>query len=67
MFSMEGYFVVEATEKLANSALPDAPVVPDKPPKRSRSRQTLARMLRSLADRLEPPRCVDPELSPQTQ
>lgn len=69
MFPIEGPIVADATRHLAHSALPDAPVVPDpeKPPKAHRSRATLARTLRTLADRLEPSRCVDPALQPRTQ
>ena len=69
LIPMEGPIAMDATRNLANSALPDAPVVPDpeKPPKVHRSRQLLARTLRSLADRLEPSRCVDPALRPRTQ
>ncbi|SCK58976.1 hypothetical protein [Streptomyces sp. WMMB 322] len=69
MFPIEGPLVTDATRHLAHSALPDAPVVPDeeKPPKTHRSRQTLARTLRTLADRLEPSRCGDPPLQPRTQ
>lgn len=69
MIPIEGPLVADATRNLAHSALPDAPVVPDreKPPKAHRSRQTLARTLRALADRLEPSRCVEAPLQPSTQ
>lgn len=67
MFPIEGPIVTDATRNLAHSALPDAPVVPDEPAKVRRSRRTLARTLRSVADRLEPPRCVDPALRPHPQ
>ncbi|WP_314173705.1 hypothetical protein [Streptomyces winkii] len=66
MFPIEGPLAMDATRSLAHSALPDAPVVPDEPPRPVRSsRQRLAQTLRSLADRLEPPRCVDPALQPR--
>lgn len=60
MFPIEGPIVTDVTRNLAHSALPDAPMVPDEPPRVRRSRQTLARTLRSLADRLEPPRLEPP-------
>ena len=51
--------VVEPTRRLATSALPDAPVVPDNPRRRAGTRATPARratagLLRQLADRVEP-------------
>ncbi|NLU73414.1 hypothetical protein HCC61_12125 [Streptomyces sp. HNM0575] len=67
MFPIEGPLVADATRNLAHSALPGAPQVPDKPPKVRRSRQRLASVLRTLADRLEPSRCVDPALRPHPQ
>jgi hypothetical protein len=69
MFPIDGPLVVDATRHLAHSALPDAPVIPDqeKLPKARRSRQTLARTLRTRADRLEPSRCVEPALQPRAQ
>lgn len=60
MLPIEGQIVADASRSLAHSALPDAPVVPDEPVSTGRTRQRLARTLRSLADRLEPPRCIDP-------
>ncbi|OEV06271.1 hypothetical protein K378_05295 [Streptomyces sp. Amel2xB2] len=67
MFPIEGPLIADATRDLAHSALPDAPVVPDEEPRVRRSRQTLARTLRSLADRIEPSRRVDPALRPHPQ
>jgi hypothetical protein len=64
MFPIEGPLVADATRNLAHSALPGAPQVPDKPAKVRRSRRRIARMLRALADRLEPPRCVDVGVTP---
>lgn len=58
-----GSLVVDATRRHATSALPDAPVVPDAPP--ARTRITLAAALRGIAthaanaaERLEPLRAV---------
>jgi hypothetical protein len=65
MFPIEGPIVVDAARHLVHSALPDAPVVAEEPPRVRRPRRTLARTLRSIADRLEPPRCVDPALRPR--
>lgn len=51
---------IRHTRELAESALPDAPVVDDTPPvrpRRSLPRTTFARALRRLADRLEPAPC----------
>jgi hypothetical protein len=54
---------VESTRKLAQSALPDAPVVPDSRPPRAGVRAVLGTMLRSfasgglrLAERIDSPR-----------
>jgi hypothetical protein len=48
---------VGASRSLARSALPDAPVVPDRPPRQlrlARSRRALAAGLRRAADRVAP-------------
>ncbi len=60
--------VVRGTRNLAQSALPDAPVIPDDPPRvrRSRGRVTVplraaaARRLRQLAGWVEPKRRTQP-------
>ncbi|MGH3313219.1 MAG: hypothetical protein ACRDP3_21970 [Streptomyces sp.] len=66
MIPIEGSIVVDVTRREALSALPDAPVVADEHEPRAAGgrRMFLARILRSLADRLEPPRCVDHTLQP---
>lgn len=50
--------VVEPTRRLATSALPDAPVVPDRPRRAAGTaapaRRAAAGLLRHLADRVEP-------------
>ena len=61
MFPIEGQLIVDAMHE-AGSALPNAPVVDETPRRPRRSRQVLARSLRSVADWLEPPRCVEPTL-----
>ena len=45
---------VELTRKHANSAMPDAPVLPDGPTGNPRLRRATARALRRVADRMEP-------------
>jgi hypothetical protein len=67
VFPIEGPIISDVTRDLAHSALPDAPVVPDEAPKVRRSRQTLARTLRTLADRIEPPRRTETALRPRPQ
>ncbi len=68
MFPVAGPMIVEVTKRHAGSALPDAPQIPEEPRPPGRSRHTLARALRSLADRLEPPRCTaDHALRPHPQ
>jgi len=61
MLPIAAEIAVRLTREHAHSALPDAPVVDDRPPAppvRTRRRLQLARMLRSLADRVEPaPAC----------
>jgi len=67
MLPIAGHLAVDATRRHVESAMPDAPVVteePRTPAGPGRSRQTLARTLRRLADRLEPPRCADHALRP---
>jgi hypothetical protein len=52
-----------AQTALAMSARPDAPVVPDPAPRRSRGepvRRLAATVLRWTADRVEPRRAIDP-------
>lgn len=52
-----------AQTALMFSARPDAPVVPDRSPRRSRGepvRQLTAVVLRRLADRVEPRRAIEP-------
>jgi hypothetical protein len=63
VFSIEGPIIVNAMFE-AGSALPDAPVVDEAPRRPRRSRQLVARTLRSVADWLEPPRRVEPALRP---
>jgi hypothetical protein len=60
MQPIESYIAVPLARDLAHSALPDAPVVQDagsaaRLPHRRRVRT--ARLLRRVADRLEPPPC----------
>jgi hypothetical protein len=43
-----------ATQSLANSALPGAPVIPDAEPRPARTRSAAAALLRRAADRLAP-------------
>ena len=61
MLPIAAEIAVRLTREQALSAMPDAPVVDDHPPAprtRTRRRLQLARMLRSLADRVEPtPAC----------
>lgn len=61
MLPIAAEIAVRLTREQALSAMPDAPVVDDRPPTRptrTRRRLRLARMLRSLADRVEPaPAC----------
>lgn len=61
MLSIAGPIAVNAVRAQANSALPDAPVLPDPPPRESRLRKHVAAFLRAsaqrrarLADRLDP-------------
>lgn len=56
MLPIEGSLAVGAALREANSAMPDAPVVPDEPRGAGLPRRIAARALRALADRLEPPR-----------
>jgi hypothetical protein len=62
MLPIAAEIAVRLTREQAESAQPDAPVVDDTPPAprvRARRRLQLARMLRSLADRVEPaPACA---------
>ncbi len=61
---MAGLLAVQQTRDLAHSALPDAPVQPDRQPVASgRMRRIAALALHRLADRLEPA----PRLSADTQ
>lgn len=58
MLPIESYIAVRATSDLAQSALPQAPVraadlASQREPRRRRART--ARLLRRVADRLEPP------------
>lgn len=67
MIPIDGHFVVDATRRHAHSALPDAPQHderPERPRRVRRTRGSAARMLRRLADWLEPPRCPDRPLRP---
>jgi hypothetical protein len=61
MLPMAAEIAVRLTREQALSALPDAPVIDDTPPPRRarpQRRLQLARMLRTLADRIEPaPAC----------
>ncbi len=61
MLPIAAEIAVRLTREQAQSALPDAPVIDDTPPTprvRTRRRLQVARMLRSLADRIEPaPAC----------
>ena len=43
-----------ATQNLAGSALPGAPVIPDAAPSRARTRSAAAALLRRAADHLAP-------------
>ena len=45
---------IEPGRRLAHSAMPDAPVVPDRPRPPRRTRRRLALTLHRLADRLQP-------------
>lgn len=63
MFPVEGQLIANVMRE-AGSALPTAPVVDETPRRPRRSRQVVARSLRSVADWLEPPRCVEPTLLP---
>jgi hypothetical protein len=57
MLPIAAEIAVRLTREQAASALPDAPVVDDTPPPRRprrRPRARLARVLRRLADRVEP-------------
>jgi hypothetical protein len=56
MLPIAADFVVRATRAEAQSALPDAPILPDQPPTTAteRRRIKMAGGLRRLADRLEP-------------
>ena len=45
---------VQQTRQHANSAMPDAPVLPDAPAANPRLRRATARALRRMADRMEP-------------
>lgn len=45
---------VQLTRKHANSAMPDAPVLPDGPTGHPRLRRATARALRRVATRLDP-------------
>jgi len=61
MLPIAAEIAVRLTREQAQSALPDAPVVDDTPPAprvRAPRRALAARVLRSLADRIEPaPAC----------
>ena len=48
-------FVTRAQANLARSALPDAPVLPDPPPKPRRVRSRTATVLYRIADAVSPP------------
>jgi hypothetical protein len=48
---MTPFFATQSTRRLATSALPDAPVVGEDPP---RTRSAAAALLRRFADRLAP-------------
>ena len=66
MYPVAGPVIADVMRRHALSAMPDAPVVEEEEPRAAavRPRRTLARTLRRLADRLEPPRCVDASLQP---
>jgi hypothetical protein len=64
MYPVVGTTIADVTRRHALSAMPDAPVVADESRSTDRPRHTLARTLRSLADRLEPPRRMDHALQP---
>jgi hypothetical protein len=63
MFPIEGQLIVDVMSE-AGSALPDAPVAEEAPRRPRRTRYAVARLLRMVADRLEPSRCVEPTLGP---
>ncbi len=57
MLPIAAGIAVRATRERALSALPDAPVIDDTPPRaqaRTQRRLLLAQVLRNLADRIEP-------------
>lgn len=61
MLPIAADIAVSAVQEHVNSALPNAPVVPDPPPRESRIRPVIAAFLRAsaqrrarLADRLDP-------------
>ncbi|GAB2514827.1 hypothetical protein [Nocardia heshunensis] len=61
MHHIAGHLAVKAARAQANSALPDAPVLPDPPSREARLRKHVAAFLRGsaqrrtrLADRLDP-------------
>ncbi|GAB0108054.1 hypothetical protein JMUB6875_70570 [Nocardia sp. JMUB6875] len=61
MHAIAGHIAVKAARAQSNSALPDAPVRPDPPPREPRLRKHVAAFLRGsaqrqarLADRLDP-------------
>ena len=57
MLPIAADIAVRGTRELATSAMPDAPVIDDTAdpaPVRTRRRAQLARLLRAVADRLEP-------------
>jgi hypothetical protein len=67
MLPIEGHLVVDVTRRHAHSALPGSPqqTEPEQSPRRAaRPRHTAARILRRVADWLEPPRCTDRSLRP---
>lgn len=61
MLPIAAEIAVRLTREQAESALPDAPVIDDRPPRPPRPRRgrvRMARALRRLADRVEPaPTC----------
>lgn len=62
MQPIESYIAVPLTRDLARSALPDAPVLDASSTARPRRRVRTARLLRRVADRLEPPPCAGDRL-----
>jgi hypothetical protein len=61
MLPIASDIAVSAVQSHVNSALPNAPIVPDEPPRESRTRTWIAAFLRAsarrrarLADRLDP-------------